>query len=308
MTSASPAVAVVVVTFNSAELVADLVASLAPGLEGTRWHLIVVDNDSSDGTLNRVRELAPCATVVEMGRNAGYAAGINAGVAASGPYTAVLVLNPDVRLRPGCGAALLRTLAQPSTGIAAPLLVDAKGDRIDSQRREPTILRALGDAIAGAERVGRHPRIGEVVTSPRSYRSPTVVDWAEGSTLLLSADCWARCGPWDESFFLYSEETDFALRARDAGFLTRFDPQAEAVHLEGGSAGTPGLWTLVVMNRVRLYSRRHGRLPTACFWGAVVLRELTRAALGHVTSRRALRGLLSPRRWRERPGPRSIRP
>lgn len=307
MDVARETVAVVVVTYNSERLLPDLIASLAPGLEGVDWHLTVADNDSGDDSVGALGRLAPEATVVEMGRNAGYAAGINAAVAKAGPFTAVLVLNPDVRLTPGCVRTLLGTLRTPGTGIAVPLLADGDGRLIQTMRREPSVLRTLGDAVLGAGRAGRYPALGEVVTDERRYGAAAVTDWAEGSTVLISAECWERCGPWDESFFLYSEETDFALRARDAGFATRFTPAARAVHLEGDSRVSPGLWTLLTLNRVRLYGRRHGRLATAGFWAALLLREASRAALGKAPSRMAARALLSPARMRERPGPHTVR-
>ena len=288
-------VAVVVVTYHSEPLLADLLASLPAGLAGLEWHLTVADNGSTDGTVPTLRRLAPEATVVEMGANRGYAAGVNAAVAAARPHTAVLVLNPDVRLDPGCVPRLLDTLRRPGTGIAVPRLRDGHGRLIPSLRREPTILRAVGDLVLGAERAGRLRALGEVVTDPRCYRRPATADWAEGSTLLISADCWRACGPWEESFFLYSEETDFALRARDAGYATRFNPDAGAVHLEGDSRRSPALWALLARNRVRLYRRRHGPVASAGFFLAVLLREGSRAAIGRRQSRAAVRALLRPR-------------
>ena len=108
-----------------------------------------------------------------MGRNAGYAAGINAAVRAAPPHSAILVLNPDVRLMPGCVAELLDAL-RPGTGLAVPRLVDAKSELIESMRREPTVLRAWGDATLGARRAGRYPAFGEVVTDapPLPERGP----------------------------------------------------------------------------------------------------------------------------------------
>jgi N-acetylglucosaminyl-diphospho-decaprenol L-rhamnosyltransferase len=306
--STAETVAVVVVTYNSERLIPDLLASLGPGLEGIDWHLTVADNASADDSVGAVRRLAPDATVVEMGRNAGYAAGINAAVAKAGPFTAVLVLNPDVRLTPGCIGTLLGTLRTPGTGIAVPLLVDGDGKLIQTMRREPSILRTLGDAVLGAGRAGRYPALGEVVTEERAYDIAAITDWAEGSTVLFSAECWERCGPWDESFFLYSEETDFALRARDAGLVTRFTPAAQAIHLEGDSRVSPRLWMLLTLNKVRLYRRRHNPVAAAGFWAALVLREGSRAALGKTPSRTAVRALLSPSRLREQPGPRMVHP
>ena len=101
----TPRIAVVVVTWNSAGQLPDLVASIGPGLQGLQHQLIVVDNDSADDTVARASELAPGCTIVHTGRNAGYSAGINAGMAAADPYDAVLVLNPDIRLTPGCVAS-----------------------------------------------------------------------------------------------------------------------------------------------------------------------------------------------------------
>jgi GT2 family glycosyltransferase len=306
-TSGEPVVAVVVVTYHSQALVPDLLASLGPGLAGLRWHLTVADNASTDQTVPLLRRLAPTATVVELGANRGYAAGINAAVAVAPPHTAVLVLNPDVRLRPGCVPELLRALRTPGAGIAVPRLTDGQGELILTMRREPTIRRALGDALLGAHRAGRVRMLGEVVTDPARYRVATVTDWAEGSTQLIGGECWRRCAPWDESFFLYSEETDFALRARDAGFATRFVPTAHAIHLGGDSRVSPGLWTLLTLNRLRLYRRRQGAVRAIGFWAALLLRELSRAGLGRVPSRAAVRALLDPARLRQPPGPELVR-
>ncbi|KQR12199.1 glycosyl transferase family 2 [Cellulomonas sp. Leaf334] len=299
-------VVVVVVTFNSADVVPGLLTSLPDGLVGLDWTLVVVDNGSRDDTVEVVERLAPDAVVVRSARNGGYAAGINLGAAQVPDRSAVLVLNPDVRLGPGCGAELVAAVDRTGAGIAVPRLDDARGHLISSRRREPTLRRALADAVLGAERAGSLADLGEVITDARDYEDEAPTDWAEGSTQLVSAACWDAVGPWDESYFLYSEETDFALRARDAGYLTWFVPTAHAVHLEGGSAGNPGLWRLLVANRLRLYGRRHGRVATAAFWVVLVGREGSRALLGKQTSRAALRGLLSPRYLRQTPGPHSI--
>jgi N-acetylglucosaminyl-diphospho-decaprenol L-rhamnosyltransferase len=306
MQQSAKSVEVVVVTYNSERVLDDLLVSLDEGLKGVSWHLTVADNASADDTVPILRRLAPAATIVEMGRNAGYAAGINAAVRAAPPRDAILVLNPDVRLMPGCAAELLAALG-PGTGLAVPHLVDGDFELIESLRREPTVLRAWGDALLGARRAGRYPALGEVVTQRQRYDREAVTDWAEGSTLLISAECWQRCAPWDESFFLYSEETEFALRARDAGLVTRYVPSARAVHLEGDSGQSPGLWTLLVLNRVRLFRRRNGRIRTAAYWAALLTREASRAALGKATSRAAARALVSPRRLREPRGPHSVR-
>jgi GT2 family glycosyltransferase len=294
--------------YNSAALLADLLDSLPGGLRGLRWNLVLVDNASTDGSVEVARQLAPEATLVTTGRNGGYAAGINAGVRAAPDHDAVLILNPDVRLTDGCGAELVAVLRSPGVGIAVPRIVDGKGRLTYSMRREPTLLYALADATVGAERAGRVPWLGEVVADPRQYERLQTTDWSEGSVMLVTSECMTAVGGWDESFFLYSEETDFALRAGDLGYKSVYVPTANAIHLAGGSATDPALWSLVVKNRVRLYRRRHALLPSLVFYAAVVGREATRALLGRETNRAALRLLLSPSRMRERCGPWSVGP
>ena len=230
-------IAVIVVTWNSAGVIKALLDSLPAGLEGLGWHLNVVDNDSADETAALVGQWAAehpdvrC-RLVQTGYNAGYSIAINAGLSHADPYTASLILNPDLRLHAGCAQALVDALAEARAGhgigIVVPLLYDEHGELSKSLRREPSVLRALGEAVLGA-RAGRFGLLGEVVLDDEAYRRPSVVDWATGAAMLISADCLAESGPWDESFFLYSEETEFALRARDLGYATRLAPDASAM-------------------------------------------------------------------------------
>ena len=300
-------VAIVVVLYTSGPHLRDFVASLAAGLGGVEFELIAVDNASPDDSAGLMQELAPEATIVRTGRNGGYAAGINAGVAAAAEHSAVLVVNPDVRLEPGCVRELASRLRRTGVGITVPRLVDADGQIIDSMRREPTVRRAWGDAILGAQRAGRWPTLGEIVSDRHEYEREQLTDWAEGSTQLISSDCWQACGDWDESFFLYSEETDYNLRARDRGFTTLYVPTARATHLAGGSGVSDALWVMQVTNRIRFFRRRRGRGASILYWLATLMREATRALLGRSNSRAATRALLSLRRLRETPDPKTLK-
>lgn len=295
---AQPALAVVVVTYNSAQVLPGLLTSLDAGLRGVRWQLTVADNASADDSCAIAERMVPAGRVLRMGRNAGYAAAINAAVAGAQPYDAVLVLNPDVRLGPGTGAALFAQLgAGPAgrVGITVPRIAGADGVVARSLRREPTIARAFGEALLG-QRAGRFPLLGETVLAEAAYRRDGEVDWATGAAMLISRECLRACGPWDESFFLYSEETEFSLRARDLGYATRLVAGAEVVHIGGESRVSPALWSLLTVNRVRLYRKRHSAAATAVYWSAVFLRESVRAALGQARSRRAAAALLRPAR------------
>jgi N-acetylglucosaminyl-diphospho-decaprenol L-rhamnosyltransferase len=214
-----------------------------------------------------------------------------------------------VRMRPGCGRALLDALDEElfggeRVGIAVPLLYErGAAEPSRSLRRAPTVARALGEAVLGNRRAGRFPRWGELVTDPAAYAGPTRADWATGALMALSARCLGVCGPWRESFFLYSEETEFCLRAGDRGLATRLVPSASAVHLGGQSQVSPYLWTLLTANRVRLFRLRHGAGASVLFWAAVTLREVSRAAIGKRASRAAAATLLRPWLLARPPGP-----
>lgn len=117
----SSLIAAVIVTYNSAAVLPGLLDSLAIGFEGIARHrTIVVDNNSGDNSADLALAHPIGVKVVRMGRNAGYAAAINAAAAELGPDADLLILNPDIRLLPGSVRRLCECLSDPSVGIVAP--------------------------------------------------------------------------------------------------------------------------------------------------------------------------------------------
>ena len=295
-------VAAVIVTYNSADLLGECLRSLTDqGVDLVS--VVVVDNASRDTTLDVAANANDLPVrIVEIGRNSGYAAGVNAGIAAVDLTTvdSVLVLNPDSRLTPGSLAVLASALAQPGRGIAVPLLVNPDGSLQPSLRRAPTVTRALVEALVPGELAGRLGRLGELVTDPRAYERPGPTAWATGAAMLISATALAEIGPWDESYLLYSEETEYLLRAADVGWVTWFEPAAVVEHIGGESTTSPMLASLLTVNRVTLFRRRHGRLRAAAFYAAVVTGQAIRTLLGRRTARASFVALVRPsRRIRE---------
>jgi len=163
-----------------------------------------------------------------------------------------------------------------------------------SLRREPTVGRALGTAVLGGRLAGRSPRLSETVGDDRAYRRRHDVDWATGAALLVTRACLDAAGPWDESFVLYSEETDFADRARRAGFRVVYEPTAAVVHTGGESMTSPRLRSMLAVNRVRYFRRRHAGLASAAFFAAVLGNEVTRGLLGSRAAWAAAHALVRP--------------
>ena len=282
-------VAAVIVTYNSAHVVGQLLDSLPDALDGMSAQVVVVDNGSSDGTVDLVSARDDCRLI--RSTNDGYAAGINVGIGAVEPTDALLILNPDVVMAPGSIRTMVDALSEPGVGIVAPRVQDSAGELQLSLRRDPTLGRALGLSATNLACFSEH------LGRPGDYDAPRTVDWAVGAVLAVSWECHRVVGAWDESFFLYSEETDYSLRARDLGFLTRFEPAAVAVHIGQQSGYNEMTHSMMVINRVRFYRRRHGQLASWCYLAATVITECGWWLLrGARQSRAAVIALLSPGR------------
>jgi N-acetylglucosaminyl-diphospho-decaprenol L-rhamnosyltransferase len=202
---------VIIVTYNSIHVIDDLLDSLPAALDGLTADVVVVDNGSGDGTAELAEKRTPelagtfAGYRVVRSENVGYAGGINTGVREAAAAGAILILNPDIRLHERSVPPLMAALRQRGVGIAVPQVRSPQGQLDLSLRREPTVLRALGLNWTGLS------ALSEYVTGRAAYRRAQVVDWALGAALLMSWECYEATSGWDESYFLYSEETDLCL-------------------------------------------------------------------------------------------------
>jgi GT2 family glycosyltransferase len=295
-----PRIAIVIVTYNSADVLMGCLRSLTDSSQGVRFtDVVVVDNASRDDSVTIAKNMTDLPIrIVELGRNAGYAAAINAGTEVLNleEFDAVFVMNPDCRLRPGSLAALAGSLREEGRGITVPRLINPDGTLQPSLRRRPSVRRAVVEAVLGGHLAGRIGTFGELITDPREYERPHAAVWATGAAMLISVLAMQQIGLWDESFLLYSEETDFALRGADLGWTLWFEPAALVEHI-GGEAGTnPMLAALLCVNKVRLFRRRRGAAASLVYYLAVVFGEGARALMGRRTSRAAVVALVRPSR------------
>jgi GT2 family glycosyltransferase len=285
-------ICVVVVTYNSSADLAELLPTLALAPEsGLRTTVVVVDNGSADDSVAVARS-SPVVDLVVEAENRGYAAGINAGAVAAGAFDALLALNPDIRVHDRALETLAAELSD-DVGVVAPRLVDGDGRLQWSVRREPTVARAWGTALLGGGRAARIRALGDTDRDPGHYAEARDVDWATGAALLISRRCWDEVGLWDETFFLYSEETDYCLRARDAGFRTRFVPDAVMSHFEGDMT-TPSAAAFRSVSAARLYRKRHGQAMSLVYLTGLLTSSVLR--IGRPSERAAAAALLSSRR------------
>jgi GT2 family glycosyltransferase len=284
---------IIIVTYNSAAVLPELLDSLPAGLKGIKqFQIIVVDNDSADGSVDIALAHPTRPRVIRTGRNAGYAAAINVGAAAAGSNADLLILNPDIRLLPGSVRLLIDRLTDSSVGVAVPRILAEDGTTRWSLRREPSVMRVWSAAILGGTLAGCIGN-GEMIGDPAVYDRDGLVEWASGAILAVAARARAVVGDWDESFFLYMEEVDYLRRIRERGLSVAYVPQAQAVHLEGEYGENPRLSALLAANRIRYHRRHHGALSTALFRLGIIVGEGLRTFRGPPGHRAALRAALT---------------
>ncbi|WP_299640422.1 glycosyltransferase family 2 protein [Devosia sp.] len=287
--------AVVIVTYNSADVLPGLLDSLEAGLAGAGpFAVIVVDNDSRDDSAALAEAHPLGVQVIRSGRNGGYAAGINLAAVGLPAGADMLILNPDIRLCPGAARKLMDCAANEWVGVAAPMILNVDGSIASSLRREPTLATTWIQAFLGPSLAGRLG-VGDMIANRKTYVRAHAVDWATGAVLLVTARARERVGAWDESFFLYSEEVEYQRRVRSSGLYVMYAPDSHVTHIGGDYMQSPALTSVMTSNQIRYYARYHGPLATALFRGALIAFGLLRAWRSR-THRAVLRVAVSPLR------------
>ena len=270
----------VTVAYNSARTLRGCVELLAP----IDWvSVTVVDNASPDNSLETVADLP--IRGVRAGRNGGFAAGCNLGIAdGQAPY--VLLINPDARIERDDLKTLVEVLDQdPDVGLAAPLILEEDGSMAFSQRRFPQLRSTFAQALFLHRIWPRANWTDELIRNPEAYEHPGSPDWVSGACMLIRREALEAVDGLDEDFFLYCEDIDLCARIRNAGWSIGFEPAASMRHEGGASRAREQLFPVYARNRV-LYTRKHsGR--------ASVPLQTIGVALGHATH--AITSLTRPR-------------
>ena len=284
---------VVIPNWNGRDLLHDCLESLRPVGEGLRLRVVLVDNASTDGSIDLLRHNHPEVDLLINERNEGFARACNRGAArGAAPY--VMLLNTDAVMRPGAVADLVRLLErEPRAALAGPRLLNPDGSFQSSHSTFPTlaqdllILTAIGRLVYGSH----YPSHG-----PGESGGARSVDWVGGACLLVRRRAWEQMGGFDESYFMYAEELDLCYRLRRAGWEIWYEPAAVVVHLGGGSARRiPALSEARnYKSRIRYYRLHHGA------GAAAVLQAMIFAATAaKIVVNRGLRTVSRGRRGRQ---------
>ena len=237
-----PIYAAVLVNYNAGAELERAIRSISDELAGHAWEGVVVDNASIDGSTAAVETFAAHVRLINNSTNAGFARGVNQGVAAtSAPY--VLIMNPDCRLMAGAIGALRAVLdAHPQCAIVGPRILNPDGSVQGSARGDPDMLTGLFGRTGILRRVVPFMSIARrnvvVDEAIRSGQDSVVVDWLSGACMLARRDALAAVNGFDERFFLYWEDADLCRRLRARGYHVRYAPGATAIHRVGQSSRT----------------------------------------------------------------------
>jgi GT2 family glycosyltransferase len=221
---------VVVVTYNALPWIEQSVESVRDE------EVVVVDNGSTDGTLDVVRELFPQARLIER-ENLGLASGWNAGLSvATGRY--FLLLNADAWMTNGSLARLVEFAdAHPEAAVVGPKLLNTDGTLQRSVRGFPTLWRLATEYLFLRKLAPGSRLLNAFYAGGFEHDEEREVEVVMGACMLVRRDAVEQVGPLDESFFLFSEETDWCYRFGQAGWKVVFFPGAECVHVGGASHG-----------------------------------------------------------------------
>lgn len=265
-----PRLSVVMVTYNSAGVVARALDSLPHDVE-----VIVVDNASTDDTIQVIELRRPSARIIASKTNDGFARAVNRGVAEAHSST-LLLLNPDAEIDEKSIAKTLAVLDRdPTVGITAPLVVEGDGTLATlAAGFEPTIWRMFTHS-SGVARFSHHRsylRGHYLMRHRRLDRSPHEVEWVSGGCLFVRRTVWDELGGLTERWFMYAEDVEFCLRAGDAGWRILLIMDATASHVVGASsAGSHSIRTIWLENLFDLYQERYrAGFARQIAWRAVV--------------------------------------
>jgi GT2 family glycosyltransferase len=257
MMMTQPKLSIVIVSFNTREDLERCIASLVAHPPSIPYEVIVVDNASSDGSVEAVRRRWPAVRVIVQAENAGFAVANNVGIRASSG-TMVLLLNSDCLVPAGAIDRLTERLrAHSEAAVAGPRLVDGTGrtelsfGRMISpwaELRQKAIGKAYDRALAPAVRWLK------AETSAERF-----VDWVSGAALLVYRADAEAAGLLDERYFLYTEDVDFCAAIRARGRKILFTPAATITHLRGRSRATvPGAMNAAYRrSHLAFYEKHH---------------------------------------------------
>ncbi|MEL7672975.1 MAG: glycosyltransferase family 2 protein [Chloroflexota bacterium] len=265
---------IVIVNWNTRDLLRDCLRSVEQSV-GVTYRVVVVDNASTDGSAERVRAGFPRVELIENADNRGYPAANNQGLRRlgferGGPDDApryALALNPDTVLPPDALREMVGYMdADPRVGVAGPKLVLLDGSLDLACRRSfPTPEISFYRMIGLSRLFPRSRRFGRYNLTYLDPDVETEVDSVVGAFMMVRREAIQRVGLFDETFFMYGEDLDWAYRIKQAGWTVKYNPRVTVTHVKRAASRQSRRAQQEFYRAMLIFYRKHYR-PTTPWW------------------------------------------
>jgi GT2 family glycosyltransferase len=274
----NPAVSAIIVSWNTRQLTLDCVESLASTQAALSTEIIVVDNASSDDTVDQLRSKYPHVKVIANQENLGFARANNLGMAAcTGPYVALI--NSDVVVPPGCLENIVQYMDHhPDIGMLGPKMILRDGSIGPSVYKFPTVWNWFCNALGLSLAFKGSGAFANFELPNFDYNKTQDVDVLTGWFWVVRSSALPKVGVLDDRFFMYGEDLDWPRRFQKAGWRVTYYSDAQAIHYCGASSDRAPARFYVEMNRANLqyFRKHHNFLAVFGFWLAMTLQQLVR--------------------------------
>jgi GT2 family glycosyltransferase len=290
---------IVVVTWNAGKFVDECFGSISEELRGLSAEVINVDNASTDGTADMIAERYPEVKLIRSPTNLGFPKGNVVAIEACSPSRYVCLVNPDVRVLPGCFRKLLDYMDKnPAIGVLGPKILNPDTSVQQSCFRAPSVWTSWCRALAlDRTPLRRLPLFGGLMMTDFAHNRTRDVDALNGCFLLIRREAMDQVGLIDERYFMYGDDLDWCLRFRKGGWRVVFYPEAEAIHHGGGTTARAPVYFYVEMQKanVQYWQKHHSRPAQLAYLASIGVHDSIRYLLYSALS-------LLGKPWRDRVG------
>jgi GT2 family glycosyltransferase len=289
MTAPEVELSAIVIAYDGMKFLPDCLRTLSADLQEIDHEIIIVDNGSTDGTLEYLSEHYPSATLIANETNLGFAAAVNQGLKrARGRY--FYVLNQDLRFRPGTTRTLLARLKEDTgIGLIGPKYIGFDGHLQRSARALPAYRHIFYRALFLDRLFPRHRELAGWRMGDFDHLSERFVPQPMGAVMMIPREVIERVGYFDESFPILFNDVDFCRRLRDAGYKALYYPQATVEHFVGGSTRrTPVRLHLISHHSLYRYLKKYARpseYPLLWLCGLILLLGLVPVTIAELFRR-----------------------
>ena len=278
-------VSFIIVSWNAKDFLLKCVESISKEVGACTYEIVVVDNNSTDGSPEALEREYPEARLIQTGANLGFAKGNNIGIKEStGRF--LCLINSDALLLPGCVDTLHQYMCEnPAVGMCGPRVHYPDGSLQPSCRRFPTLFRSLCSALGLSALNPKSSLVGDTFMTWWNHDDNRTVDVMSGCFMFVRREAIDQVGLLDEDFFMYGEDIDWCRRFNIADWKIAFNSAAQAIHHGGASSSNYPVPMYVAMqeSRFKYWKKHHGSVSRLAM-GSIMflqhaLRFVARAAL-----------------------------